>query len=169
MCVNSRSMEQLLSEKREPCFCESTCGTVDKVSDTWLSHASGTGSILLILMWHWGDDISWSVTVRRVMSVQENGSQEEPCDLMASGLRGSGPSTEINKPLFANYKIFYLFTQSRLRSWYSPSSLWIPRRFILMIPLFLKIRDRGKFLYFKCVKGFLHRWIIPQNEVWNKK
>ena len=103
MCVNSRSMEQLLSEKREPCFCESTCGTVGKVSDTWLSHASGTGSILLILMWHWGDDISWSVTVRRVMSVQENGSQEEPCDLMASGLGGSGLSTEIKEPLLANY------------------------------------------------------------------
>ena len=34
---------------------------------------------------------------RRVMSVQENGSQEEPCDLMASGLGGSGRSTEIKK------------------------------------------------------------------------
>ena len=88
---------------------------------------------------------------------------------MASGLGGSGLSNEIKEPLLANYKIFYLFTQSRLRSWYSPSSLWIPRRSILMIPLFLKIRDRGKVLYFKCVKGFLLRWIIPQNEVWNKK
>ena len=28
VCVNSRSMEQLLSEKREPCFCEGTCGTM---------------------------------------------------------------------------------------------------------------------------------------------
>ena len=37
------------------------------------------------------------------MSVQENGSQEEPCDLMASGLGGSGLSTEIKEPLLANY------------------------------------------------------------------
>ena len=34
VCVNSRSMEQLLSEKRELCFCEGTCGTMYKVSDT---------------------------------------------------------------------------------------------------------------------------------------
>ena len=36
------------------------------------------------------------------MSVQENGSQEEPCDLMASGLGGS---TEIKEPLLANYSL----------------------------------------------------------------
>ena len=33
------------------------------------------------------------------MSVQENGSQEEPRDLMASGFGGSGLSTEIKEPL----------------------------------------------------------------------
>ena len=38
------------------------------------------------------------------MSVQENGSRVKPCDLMASGLRGSGLSTEIKEPLLANYK-----------------------------------------------------------------
>ena len=32
--IEPESMEQLFSEKREPCFCESTCGTMDKVSDT---------------------------------------------------------------------------------------------------------------------------------------
>ena len=32
-------------------------------------------------------------------------SQEEPFDLMASGLGGSGLSTEIKEPLLANYKI----------------------------------------------------------------
>ena len=37
------------------------------------------------------------------MSVQKNGSQEEPCDLMASGLGGSGLSTEIKEPLLANH------------------------------------------------------------------
>ena len=46
-----------------------------------------------------------SVTGRRVMSVQENWSQEEPCDLMDSGPGGSGLSTEIKEPLFAKYKI----------------------------------------------------------------
>ena len=48
-----------------------------------LFHASDPGSILFILMWHWADDLSWRVTVRRVMSVQESGSQVEPCDQMA--------------------------------------------------------------------------------------
>ena len=37
------------------------------------------------------------------MSVQEIGSREEPSDLMASGLGGSGLSTEIKEPLLANY------------------------------------------------------------------
>ena len=39
------------------------------------------------------------------MSVQANGSLEEPCDLMASGLGGSGLTTEIKEPLLANYRI----------------------------------------------------------------
>ena len=42
------------------------------------------------------------------MSVQENGSQEEPCDLKASGLGGSGLSTEIKEPLLANYFQLYI-------------------------------------------------------------
>ena len=33
-------------------------------------------------------------------------SQEEPFDLMASGLGGSGLSTEIKEPLLANYRSF---------------------------------------------------------------
>ena len=40
------------------------------------------------------------------MSVQENGSQEEPCDLMASGLGGSGLSTEI-KYLCLQTSLYY--------------------------------------------------------------
>ena len=40
-------------------------------------------------------------TVRRVMSVQENRSQEELHVLMASGLRGSTLSTEIKELLLA--------------------------------------------------------------------
>ena len=32
-------------------------------------------------------------------------SQEEPFDLMASGLGGSGLSTEIKEPLLANYVV----------------------------------------------------------------
>ena len=47
-------------------------------------------------------DLSRRVTVSRVMSEQENGSREEPCNLMASGLGGSGPSTEIKEPLLTH-------------------------------------------------------------------
>ena len=36
------------------------------------------------------------------MSEQENGSREETRDLMASGLGGSGLSTEIKEPLFTH-------------------------------------------------------------------
>ena len=37
-----------------------------------------------------------------MISVQKNGSKES-CDLIASGLRGSGLSTEIKEHLLANY------------------------------------------------------------------
>ena len=37
------------------------------------------------------------------MATIANIEEEEPCDLMASGLGGSGLSTEIKEPLLANY------------------------------------------------------------------
>ena len=49
------------------------------------------------------------------MSVQENGSQEEPCDLMASGLGGSGLSTEIKEPLLASDKDFVLNNMNSIK------------------------------------------------------
>ena len=89
MCVISRDMEKTSLWKEEAMFLWKHMWRSGL--SLWLlalSHVLTRDQSPVILMWHWGDDLSRRVTVWRVMSVQENGSQEEPCDLfrpLASG------------------------------------------------------------------------------------